>query len=719
MIEVTGILRRYLYVKLPYVIGILDTDDGKVSFTGYTLNPPPIDVELTLKGVTEIHPKYGNQLKFQEIIVNIPEATNLYGLRKLISGLPHMNWEASAKLVNQLGYPFPISTAWCDITGISVYQLEEIKDTFEKLTNPHPLTDFIYSLGIPLAWQPYILQHIPRSDIELFRIDPYMILEIPGIPFRDLDPLLLKHDIRLRGSTRRKKLLAITTIQEYMDNTGSTYVPFDKITEIVPSDQTWTTWEPILKQQIEQKTLHIVNDLGLTTARWLTTETLIQHYLSSIRNYEISFSNAEWVKKDKPTSEQLSILEAISKNTISILTGGPGTGKTFTIRGIVTSMPKHMKVMLLAPTGKAAKRLSETLNGIAHTMPMTIHSFLGLQPEDELFSNRLTLAPKSDIYDLIIVDEASMLDSRIFLYLLSALNGATKLVLVGDVDQLPAVNPGSCLCDLIKSKKYPTIKLTANLRQGGLHAIHKAAYGILKSKVPSLEDASGWKVFISEYPDKLRERLCQSVVDYIKTHKTIDLIQDIQIITPTRHGKLGTKLLNEELSSLLNPDIGQSTCERWGKPWLRSGDKIRLIKNAILENTVGKPILVVNGDVGMVLEISVHKELARIKIKLDRDTIWVKGRLDTLSPDNPINYIELSWATTVHKCQGSEYNAVWLALGQDAHSELLTRSMIYTGITRAKEDLYLFSNLATVTKCTHNNPSHLRTTLLSHLLTEK
>ena len=383
------------------------------------------------------------------------------------------------------------------------------------------------------------------------------------------------------------------------------------------------------------------------------------------------------------------------------LTGGPGTGKTTTVRGILTLFDSmSLKTALCAPTGRAAKRLSETCGREA----ATIHRLLGVTPSDTddgkfVFYHDET---KPLDADAVIVDESSMIDISLMSALLSAMKGECRFVMVGDADQLPSVGPGNVFSDIIKSDAVPTVVLTEIFRQAQESGIVRSAHNVNNGELPDLKEKYPDMFFMRRGGDEqISETICELVSNRLPKNMGIDSSQ-IQVLSPTRKQGAGTVSLNQQLREVLNPKNAQKAEKQYGGFLFRVGDKVMQIKNnydIVWKSTDGKieGTGVFNGDIGIITEIKLDYETVTVDYE-DRLVIYEFEQLSELEP---------AFAMTVHKSQGSEYDAVVLAM-PNAAPKLLSRSVLYTAMTRAKKLLVIVGSPEVMAKMVANDKRQKR-----------
>ena len=428
----------------------------------------------------------------------------------------------------------------------------------------------------------------------------------------------------------------------------------------------------------------------------------------------------------KLSEKQKEAIESINENNVCIITGGPGTGKTTIIKAIIELYKKHgMKPVLCAPTGRAAKRMTETTGEEAKTLHRLLE-IAGMADDTDNFNTNLLVTPIDG--DIIIVDEASMLDMFLMNYLVKAIYKGTKLVLVGDIDQLPSVGPGSVLKDLIDSEQVHTIRLNQIFRQAAKSKIivnaHRVNEGknFIEGKIKNTKlDEENIELlddffYINEVnQEKIQQTVISLCKGRLKTYGDYDFLSNIQIITPTKKGKLGTKELNILVQKELNPLEEEKSEKEFGDIKFREQDRVMQTKNNYnilwekeydeeFKKELGNGIF--NGELGIIENI--NKENKTIKVKFDDGKIATYDNAD-------LEQLEHAYAITVHKSQGSEFDVVILVVSQSAPM-LLTRNLIYTAMTRAKKLLIVIGPQSVVNYMIQNNTTKQRNTGLKFKL---
>jgi exodeoxyribonuclease V alpha subunit len=397
-------------------------------------------------------------------------------------------------------------------------------------------------------------------------------------------------------------------------------------------------------------------------------------------------------------ASQREALKTVLANRVLVITGGPGVGKTTLVNSILIILrAKGVKCLLCAPTGRAAKRLTETTGVEAKT----IHRLLEINPATGRFTKDES---KPLACDLLVVDETSMVDVLLMHSLVRALPNHAGLILVGDVDQLPSVGPGTVLGDLIESRAVPVVRLTEVFRQAADSRIITTAHRIRRGQMPDMREAdpsSDFHFVERDDPEKIVATLVKLVQERIPERFHLDPIRDVQVLCPMNRGSLGVRELNTSLQRALNPyQSGQPTVERFG--WrFQIGDK--LIQT---ENDYDKEVF--NGDIGTVERIDVVEH--QVVVRFDgRIVKYDFGELDEVAP---------AYAVTIHKSQGSEFPAVVIPLATQ-HYMLLQRNLIYTGITRGKKLVVLIGQKKALGIAVHNDrPQRRYSGLLASLRNE-
>ena len=448
--------------------------------------------------------------------------------------------------------------------------------------------------------------------------------------------------------------------------------------------------------------------------------------VKKIKDFDKKFKEEEKKSDIVLSKKQEEAIKAVNDNNVCIITGGPGTGKTTIIKFIIELYKREgKKVVLCAPTGRAAKRMSEATGEEA----TTIHRLLALgKMEETLGIERVDYYIDPIDCDVIIVDEMSMVDVFLMNYILRGLYIGTKLILVGDINQLPSVGPGNILKDIINSEMIETIELNEIFRQAAqsqiitnAHKVNKGENFLLLSKEEQKGKLQDFFYVNETSTNKMLEDVISLCSGRLKKYGDYDFFKDIQVLTPTKKGKLGTKELNKELQNALNPTLNGKNMDtqedlenikhrKQGDRVFLVGDRVMQVKNNYdiywernnKENGTG----IFNGELGIVKNIDDYSKQVEVQFD-DEKVAWYEY--------SDLEQLEHSYSITIHKSQGSEFDVVIMCL-PPAAPMLLTRNLLYTGITRAKKLLIILGTKATVEHMIQNTETKKRNTGLEHKL---
>jgi exodeoxyribonuclease V alpha subunit len=562
-----------------------------------------------------------------------------------------------------------------EVKGIGPRRLQRIRESWREQKAVRALMVFLQSHGVGTARAVRIYKTYGDQATELVRANPYRLAtEIWGIGFQSADRLAQRLGID-RASPQRARA-AVRFLLQTLSNQGHCGYPEEGVIQQT-AELTEISTEVITAAVEEgRKEDEFVREPG-PDGPWLYLKPLFlaevgvaralrqlregQHPLPAI-DTEAALT---WVEKKiglELASTQRDAIRQAATQKVLVITGGPGVGKTTIVRGILEVFAaKRLRCALGAPTGRAAKRLSETTGREAKT----IHRLLEFDPAAGGFkrdrNHHLEL-------DLLVVDEASMVDVLLMNSLLRAVPPWACVVLVGDVDQLPSVGPGTVLADIIASRAVPVVRLSEIFRQAGQSWIVRAAHQVNHGELPESAPAGEGDFFFVEAntPDRIIDRIVTLVRDRIPTRFGLDPLRDIQVLTPMNRSELGARHLNARLQEVLNPPASGPEIHRYGRTFRAGAKVLQTVNNYDKE--------VFNGDIGRVVRIDeVDQELV---VDYDgRSVPYDFGELDELG---------LAFALTVHKAQGSEYPAVVIPL-HTQHFLMLQRNLLYTGITRGKK----------------------------------
>jgi len=714
-----GRLERITYYNEEnhYTIARLKTDSTQtlVTVVGYMPAVSPGEA-LKIKGTWETHPRYGQQLKIQSYEVTLPASVD--GIKNYLrSGFIRGIGPAMAdKLVNHfkehtLEVIEKNPSKLLEVSGIGRSKAASITQAWKEQHAVRGLMQFLQEYGVNTSYSGKILKAYGLDAVNAIQSNPYrMAVDIPGIGFHLADTIALKMGVGKDEPARIKSCIIFQMLRFADDGHIFAYedellqrcakllkIEYENIKPIltVLADEKAIVMEKMPQDPdatiIYTKALHeaetgIANRLQAMLSVPVTTAALDQEQITT-----------EIVEKlaIKPSSEQLSVLEEILSHRVSIITGGPGTGKTTLIRSVTAIFESMGKAILLAaPTGRAARRLSE----VTRRKASTIHKLLGYNFNINLFEKNQDNPLDADA---LIVDEASMVDTALMFHLLKALPMTSTLILVGDIFQLPSVGPGNVLADMIASKRIRTFELKKIFRQAKESPIVLNAHKVRRGETPdltSIDNTEGLSEFYfieQRNPDKVLKTIVELCSERIPRRYKFDHVNDVQVLTPMHKGVVGTINLNQVLQKVLNPSPADTKAKGIG---FRSDDKVMHLKNNYQKE-------VFNGDIGTV--ISVDAEQKQLSVDYyGRPVNYDFAELDELS---------LAYAISVHKSQGSEYPAVIVPI-LTQHFFLLQRNLLYTAITRGAKLVILIGTQKALTIALKNNKPHKRLTGLAFKL---
>ena len=594
------------------------------------------------------------------------------------------------------------------LPGMGKKRCKQIITSFAEHKVVRDIMVFLQSHGIGSARAVRIYKTYGDTALDEVRANPYNLAkDIHGIGFKTADELALslgiEHNSVLRAQAGIRYLLQTYANRGHCAVAQSTLI--EATAELLAMDIAVIQQGLMDEIKANRVMLESIDETPcLFLAPLFHAERAVANHITRLLHGRIPWERPDfekilpWVEAQtglQLSPSQESAIKTVLSSKVSIMTGGPGVGKTTVVNSILRIVrTEHLQVILCAPTGRAAKRLSETTKLTAKT----IHRLLEFDPKALNFkrneSNPL-------VGDLFVIDEASMVDIVLMSQLLRALPQHAGLLIVGDVDQLPSVGPGAVLGDLIDSSIIPTAHLTDIFRQAANSQIIVNAHRINQGELPlpSTNTTLSDFYFISaKTPEDIHDKVIQLVTKRIPARFECHPIHDIQVLTPMNRASLGTQALNSALQAALNPN-GEPRIQRYGIT-LAVGDKV--IQTV---NNYDKDIY--NGDIGQIMRINLHDKML---------TVHFDGR--------PIEYnfqecdeISLAYATTIHKSQGSEYPVVVIPLSMQ-HYNLLQRNLVYTGITRGKQLVVVVGQPKALNMAVHNHHTDKRLTYLKQRLAD-
>ena len=554
---------------------------------------------------------------------------------------------------------FDITQKLSEIEGLSSNRISEFEESLKELKVSPAILSFLYSTGLSDTEVEKIVSHYGKRLEKILLWDPYdMVENVWKLSFFTADKSGKFMNISPEDP-RRLKGAILTSVKLYAED-GNMFATEDQTLKTA-SKITGTDIErikPELQQLIEDKRIIKSYDGFYLPVYYNAEKEAAEKIISLLDKKEETSLPVTIPDKDIHgnllSNDQKDAISTVLNNKVTIITGGPGTGKTTAVKGIISLLiDLNKKVVLTAPTGRAAKRISELTGEDAKT----IHRLLGYSMGKGYRNKKLDT-------DILIIDEASMLEQVLFNHLLQAIKDDTKVVLIGDTDQLPAIGAGNVLKDMIDSRVIPVVTLTENFRQKDGSLISANAESIRKGVSPDKNPAKDFVLIEEKNSKSIHERLFSLISKEIPSYTAIEP-KDIQVVTPQQEGPLGAKALNLELQENLNPDA----------PELKKGLKRFRLGDRVMQTTNSSERGIYNGEVGWISELDPDAKNLTVTFNDGKQSKYDAGQLKELS---------LAYATTVHKLQGSETDYMIL-LVTNAHKPMLYRNLLYTGVSRAKK----------------------------------
>ncbi len=724
---VEGILIDIIYYNEEngYVIGNLETLDDVLCVKGVVPFVKEGD-RLRIEGDTDEHPFYGEQIKINRV-EHVKPSDREEILKYLASGVITGIGESTAQsIVDHFGEASleiieKTPEKLLEISGIGDKKLEQIVMSYHEA---YALRDFIMyfqSLGLTVNAAMRVHKIFGLEGVEKVQNNPYLLAaEIPGFGFKQADEIAMRMGIEMHAPFRIESgvvhLLSKTSLS------GDTYMAAETLVK-----QTALTL-----QVTQDEVLMQLRDMAVRGGVYLENAEGVQRvYLPSLYYAEqqvagklfnlmrdvktlTKFDTTKFIKayeEDKGillAELQKSALEMALSAGVFVLTGGPGTGKTTLINAMIHAYEQlGQKVVLCAPTGRAAKRMSEATLREAKT----IHRLLEFQGENQFAKNE----SEPLMCDVVVVDEISMVDIVLMYRLLDAVKPGTHLILVGDSDQLPSVGPGAVLKDILGSDTVPNVALDEIFRQSESSLIALNAHAINQGEAPLLNQQDKDFFFINRPKTASIKTEIQNLVGKrLPEYYGFNPIEDIQILSPMKNSEAGINALNDMLQNVLNPANKEKKERHFGKKLFREGDKVMQIKNnynlewqtALGEEGTG----VFNGDIGFITAIDENERCVHVLFDGERSVIYDFPSVDELV---------LAYAVTVHKSQGSEFKAVIMPIFYGPPM-LMSRNILYTAITRAKSLVVLVGDRGALSDMiARNQEQNRRTGLKDKLLLYK
>lgn len=727
-VEIRGSVEEIVYKndENGFVIAVIESGDEFIYVKGYI----PIIHEgedMVFRGRFVMHPTYGEQLEVTSSEILMP--TDIEAIeRYLASGIIKGIGPATASRIidhfgkNSLDIIQYDPSRLTEVSGIGQKKADEIASAFFEQRALKDIMLFLQKYGISVNYAMRIFKLYGHETIDIVSENPYQLADdIPGIGFRMADQVAKKMGVEpvspYRIATGIKYILSQHVMQ------GHTYVARQELAFktadvlAVPKDQV----DGLITDMVIRGTLHLerfgdadmIYPAPLYYAELKVCQKLIQLASGAVEipGLDIDRDITDFEKRTDITlaDNQREAVKASVTNGLMVITGGPGTGKTTIINGILDIFEnRHLKVLLAAPTGRAAKRMSEATDREAKT----IHRLLEYAYSEGNESAGFMKNEEDPLTcDAVIIDETSMVDVLLMNHLLSAISEGTRVIFVGDVDQLPSVGPGCVLKDIIDSEAVPVVRLTEIFRQSEESMIVVNAHKINHGDMPVLNTKNRDFFFIdAKRQESISSTISQLVRKRLPEYYGIDPVHDIQVLTPTKKGPSGTMQLNKLLQEVLNPPKTGRAEKKMGERIFRSGDKVMQIRNNYQlkwrteEDERGEGVF--NGDIGFIEGMNLADQKVIVHFDDGRIVHYDFSQLDELIH---------AYAVTVHKSQGSEFPVLVMPVWSGPPM-LMNRNILYTAVTRAKQLVVLVGDRRYLNVMVNNENQHERQSGLKYRL---
>lgn len=723
-VELSGSVEDVIYKNADngYTVINLGCDEGLIAVVG-NLGDVNEGERLSLRGGWITSPKYGRQFKAAMCERSMPETESEISAYLGSGVIKGLGPAIAKKIVKQFG------TEALDIIDNDCMQLTVIKgitsdkalyisNEYHKITGVNEVIKFLgeYNFGPAhaiSAWSAF-----EHDSIKQIKTNPYILCTSGiDIDFRSVDRMAADLGFDAENSDRVRA--GIVYVLHENANAGHTCLPTEKLRESVCDNLgiERRQFESCL-DDCEEKDWVVRITLGKREFVYLPEYYLAETYIAkklafmlrTSAQYEKDYSDeirgVEFSENIQYEDLQRAAISACLTGSVFILTGGPGTGKTTTLNGVIKILKAQKKrILLCAPTGRAAKRMSDLTGEPARTIHRLLEVDFNAKGELKFKRNETNPLPA----DVVIADEMSMVDALLMCSLVRAIKPTSKFIMVGDSNQLPSVGAGNVLKDLIASHYIPSVELKEIFRQAAQSLIVTNAHRIVNGEFPVLDDRQNDFFFMNKSLESdIAELVIQLAKQRLPDTYGFSPIDDIQVLCPTKMGMAGTKELNKQLQSALNPPSQNKAELKFFDVIFRTGDKVMQTKNDYdvlwtKNNEKGSGIF--NGDIGIIRSVDRFSQNV---------TIDFEGRV-AIYTSEMLRRLEHAYAITIHKSQGSEYDAVIIPITAFTHN-LLYRNLLYTGVTRAKKMIIVIGTKELVKTMVDNNRKMLRYSLLRPLL---
>ena len=723
-VELSGSVEDVIYKNADngYTVINLGCDEGLIAVVG-NLGDVNEGERLSLRGGWITSPKYGRQFKAAMCERSMPETESEISAYLGSGVIKGLGPAIAKKIVKQFG------TEALDIIDNDCMQLTVIKgitsdkalyisNEYHKITGVNEVIKFLSEYNFGPAHAISVWSAFEHDSIKQIKTNPYILCTSGiDIDFRSVDRMAADLGFDAENSDRVRA--GIVYVLHENANAGHTCLPTEKLRESVCDNLgiERRQFESCL-DDCEEKDWVVRITLGKREFVYLPEYYLAETYIAkklafmlrTSAQYEKDYSDeirgVEFSENIQYEDLQRAAISACLTGSVFILTGGPGTGKTTTLNGVIKILKAQKKrILLCAPTGRAAKRMSDLTGEPARTIHRLLEVDFTAKGELKFKRNETNPLPA----DVVIADEMSMVDALLMCSLVRAIKPTSKFIMVGDSNQLPSVGAGNVLKDLIASHYIPSVELKEIFRQAAQSLIVTNAHRIVNGEFPVLDDRQNDFFFMNKSLESdIAELVIQLAKQRLPDTYGISPIDDIQVLCPTKMGMAGTKELNKQLQSALNPPSQNKAELKFFDVIFRTGDKVMQTKNDYdvlwtKNNEKGSGIF--NGDIGIIRSVDRFSQNV---------TIDFEGRV-AIYTSEMLRRLEHAYAITIHKSQGSEYDAVIIPITAFTHN-LLYRNLLYTGVTRAKKMIIVIGTKELVKTMVDNNRKMLRYSLLRPLL---
>ncbi len=723
-VELSGSVEDVIYKNADngYTVINLGCDEGLIAVVG-NLGDVNEGERLSLRGGWITSPKYGRQFKAAMCERSMPETESEISAYLGSGVIKGLGPAIAKKIVKQFG------TEALDIIDNDCMQLTVIKgitsdkalyisNEYHKITGVNEVIKFLGEYNFGPAHAISVWSAFEHDSIKQIKTNPYILCTSGiDIDFRSVDRMAADLGFDAENSDRVRA--GIVYVLHENANAGHTCLPTEKLRESVCDNLgiERRQFESCL-DDCEEKDWVVRITLGKREFVYLPEYYLAENYIAkklafmlrTSAQYEKDYSDeirgVEFSENIQYEDLQRAAISACLTGSVFILTGGPGTGKTTTLNGVIKILKAQKKrILLCAPTGRAAKRMSDLTGEPARTIHRLLEVDFTAKGELKFKRNETNPLPA----DVVIADEMSMVDALLMCSLVRAIKPTSKFIMVGDSNQLPSVGAGNVLKDLIASHYIPSVELKEIFRQAAQSLIVTNAHRIVNGEFPVLDDRQNDFFFMNKSLESdIAELVIQLAKQRLPDTYGFSPIDDIQVLCPTKMGMAGTKELNKQLQSALNPPSQNKAELKFFDVIFRTGDKVMQTKNDYdvlwtKNNEKGSGIF--NGDIGIIRSVDRFSQNV---------TIDFEGRV-AIYTSEMLRRLEHAYAITIHKSQGSEYDAVIIPITAFTHN-LLYRNLLYTGVTRAKKMIIVIGTKELVKTMVDNNRKMLRYSLLRPLL---